>query len=125
MEQACGGGGHKHGAYGQNRSFHPTASKSKARQVDSTSADVLSQDQSSATLRTGAIVRIMRQPWGQPLSVWRSGVIITTFAETYIVLIMYNELRKRCIRSSISPHIRRIIIITSMWSGEDCGLFNI
>lgn len=52
-------------------------------------------------------------------------MIITTFAETYIVLIMYNELRKRCIRSSISPHIRRIIIITSMWSGEDCGLFNI
>ena len=37
--------------------------KSKARQVDSTSADVLSQTQSSATLRTGAIVRIMRQPW--------------------------------------------------------------
>ena len=37
--------------------------KSKARQVDSTSADVLSQAQSSATLRTGAIVRIMRQPW--------------------------------------------------------------
>ena len=36
--------------------------KSKARQVDSTSTDVLSQAQSSATLRTGAIVRIMRQP---------------------------------------------------------------
>ena len=35
----------------------------KDRQVDSTCADVLSQAQSSATLRTGAIVRIMRQPW--------------------------------------------------------------
>ena len=62
MEQACGGGGHKHGAHGQNRSFHPTASKSKARQVDSTSADVLSQAQSSATLRTGAIVGLCVSP---------------------------------------------------------------
>ena len=39
----AGGGGHKHGAHGQNQSFHPTASKNKARQVDSTSADMLSQ----------------------------------------------------------------------------------
>ena len=52
----------KHEAHGQNRSFHPTASKSKVRKVDSTSADVFSQAQSAATLRTGAIVRIMRQP---------------------------------------------------------------
>ena len=71
----AGGSGHKHGAYGQNRSLHPTASQSKAGKVDSTSADAPNQAQSSATLRAGTIMGLCVSSGGNVLVLQRSQVI--------------------------------------------------